>query len=86
MAVIEVTRVSTKGQVVIPHAIRERMNLEPGTNMIIIQEGDTILLKPIKVPELDQFENLISLGDQVREELGLDEADITEAIKAVRRT
>jgi len=85
MSIIEVTSLSTKGQIVIPNDIRESMNLNPGTKLIIIQEGDNILLKPIKTPDLSQFENLIALGDQVREELNLTEADVSEAIKAVRQ-
>ncbi len=85
MAILDVTSVSTKGQVVIPNKIRENMHLEPGTKLIVIQDGDNILLKPIKTPKKNQFEKIIALGDKVREEIGLKGKDIEEAIKNVRK-
>ena len=85
MPVLEVTSLSTRGQVVIPNEIRERMKLEPGTKMIIIQEGDNILLKPIKSPNLNQFDKIIGMGDKIRDELGLKEEDVTKAIFDIRK-
>ena len=85
MSILEVTSLSTRGQVVIPNDIREKMNLEPGTKMIIIQEGDNILLKPIKAPRMNQFDKIIALGDKARIELNLKESDVDQAIKNVRK-
>ncbi len=85
MSILEVTSLSTRGQVVIPNSIRENLRLEPGTKMIIIQEGDNILLKPIKAPRQNQFEKIIALGDRIREELDLKDGDIEDAIKKVRK-
>jgi bifunctional DNA-binding transcriptional regulator/antitoxin component of YhaV-PrlF toxin-antitoxin module len=61
------------------------MKLTPGTKMIIIQEGDNILLKPIKAPDMSQFERLIALGDKTRKELNLKKSDIKEAIDSIRK-
>ena len=36
MSILDVTSVSTRGQVVIPNEIRENMHLEPGTKLIEI--------------------------------------------------
>ena len=85
MSILEVTSLSTRGQVVIPNDIRENMNLKPGTKMIIIQEGDNILLKPIKAPRMSQFDKIIALGDKARIELNLKESDVDQAIKNVRK-
>ncbi|MGA2205556.1 MAG: AbrB/MazE/SpoVT family DNA-binding domain-containing protein [Terracidiphilus sp.] len=38
--------VSTKGQMVIPAAIRESLGIEPGTRVAIRQEGDAVVLRP----------------------------------------
>ncbi|MGA3033626.1 MAG: AbrB/MazE/SpoVT family DNA-binding domain-containing protein [Terracidiphilus sp.] len=38
--------VSTKGQLVIPMAIREELGIKPGTRIAIRQEGPEIILKP----------------------------------------
>jgi AbrB family looped-hinge helix DNA binding protein len=36
---------SSKGQVVIPKETRERLGLVPGTSMLLLEEGDTIILR-----------------------------------------
>ncbi|HVZ83538.1 MAG TPA: AbrB/MazE/SpoVT family DNA-binding domain-containing protein [Terracidiphilus sp.] len=37
---------SSKGQLVIPAAIREAMGIEPGTRVAIHQEGSRVILEP----------------------------------------
>jgi len=39
------TTVSTKGQVILPKAIRERLNWHPGTRLIVEETADGVLLK-----------------------------------------
>lgn len=85
MSIFDITSVSSKGQIVIPNKIRETMRLEPGAKLIVIQDGDNILLKPIKEPGLDQFEKIISLGDKIRNDLKLNQNDIHKAIDDVRK-
>ena len=38
--------VSTKGQLVIPAAIREELGIEPGTRVAVRREGPEFILKP----------------------------------------
>ncbi|MGO8935253.1 MAG: AbrB/MazE/SpoVT family DNA-binding domain-containing protein [Terracidiphilus sp.] len=38
--------VSTKGQMVIPAAIREALGIEPGTRVAVRQEGAVVVLRP----------------------------------------
>ena len=38
--------VSSKGQLVIPAAIREELGIEPGTRVAIRREGSELILKP----------------------------------------
>jgi AbrB family looped-hinge helix DNA binding protein len=42
------TRISTKGQVVLPHAIRKKMNLRAGDQLEARIEGERIVLIPRK--------------------------------------
>jgi AbrB family looped-hinge helix DNA binding protein len=42
------TKLSTKGQVIIPRAIRDAMRLEPGVRFEVEIDGNRIILKPIK--------------------------------------
>ncbi|MGU9982029.1 AbrB/MazE/SpoVT family DNA-binding domain-containing protein [Phreatobacter sp. HK31-P] len=39
------TRLSTKGQLVVPKATRERMGLTPGTSFTIIEEGNRVIFE-----------------------------------------
>jgi len=43
-----VTKVSTKGQVVLPSAIRRRMGVQAGDQFDVKAEGDSIVLTPRK--------------------------------------
>ena len=45
------TKLSTKGQVVLPRQIRTRLGLRPGDNLDVEVEGDHILLRPPKAPK-----------------------------------
>ncbi len=40
------TTLSTKGQIVIPAAIREELKMEPGTRIAVRMEGGRIVLDP----------------------------------------
>ena len=40
------TTVSSKGQMVIPAAIREALGIEPGTRVVVRQEGMRVILEP----------------------------------------
>jgi AbrB family looped-hinge helix DNA binding protein len=40
------TKVSSKGQVVLPHRLRQRLGLRPGDALDVKLEGDAIVLRP----------------------------------------
>ena len=85
MSTFEITSMSTKGQIVIPATMRKLMNIGAGTKMIVVREGDHILLKPIERPKKDEFKEILRLAAEIREELNLTEADVEEAIKETRK-
>ena len=41
------TRVSAKGQIVIPIALRRKYGIKNGTKIIVTDAGDRIILKPV---------------------------------------
>jgi len=86
MSVIEITRMSTKGQVVIPSNIRKKLHIKSGSKLLVVQDGDNILLKPIAQPADNEFRKIIKFADRIRDELDLVEGDISEAIKASRKS
>ncbi|NDC38205.1 MAG: AbrB/MazE/SpoVT family DNA-binding domain-containing protein, partial [Proteobacteria bacterium] len=78
------TKLSSKGQVVIPENIREAMGLEPGIQFIVVYEGDSIILKVISQPTLKRLK---SLREKVRiqaKRAGLSPEDIKSAIRDAR--
>ena len=51
---MEVTKVSTKGQVVIPQGIRKELGIESGTSMLVIKMKDYVVLRKMNMPNVRQ--------------------------------
>jgi antitoxin PrlF len=81
---LEMTRVSSKGQVVIPGLIRERLGLTGGSRLLVFGEGDTIILKKIGLASQETEETLAAVRKKIRE-LRLTREDVTREIRAVRK-
>ena len=80
-----ITAMSTKGQIVLPKKIRSALNLDAGTQFIVFSDRGNILLKPITEPKLSDFEAVLKKAKQWASENGLQESDIDDAVKAVRK-
>ena len=52
---VNITKLSSKGQVVIPSEIREKMNLEEGNLLIISDNNDSICMKKIELPKIKSW-------------------------------
>jgi AbrB family looped-hinge helix DNA binding protein len=81
---ISTTRMSSKGQVVIPEAIRKALNLQSGDQFVVVGDGDVIILKAINTPDMRQFDDLIQQARQQAKNAGLTRADINNAVKRAR--
>lgn len=57
------TKLSTRGQVVIPEEIRNRLGLEPGEQFVVIGEGDVVVLQALKPPKLEDLKPLLDNGE-----------------------
>ena len=84
MAEVSTTKLSSRGQVVIPEEIRRRLGLEPGAQFVVIGDADTVVLKRIEAPSLKEFDALISRARKAAKKAGLREGDIAAAIRRVR--
>ncbi len=78
------TRMSSKGQVVIPEHIRKRLKLDEGAQFIVVGEADMIILKAITPPDLGEFDTLIQEARKQAKEAGLKQKDIQSAIAKAR--
>ena len=86
MKPLATTRMSSKGQVVIPESIRRTLKLEPGTQFIVVAEDDVVILKTITSPSLNDFDAVISKARQQAKEAGLTPAKAAETIARYRKT
>ncbi len=81
---LELTRVSSKGQVVIPGLIRERLGLADGTKLLVFGEGDTIILKKVGLGSNNE-ETLASIRKKIKQ-VGITRKDVAAEVRAVRAT
>ncbi|MDU9048917.1 MAG: AbrB/MazE/SpoVT family DNA-binding domain-containing protein [Candidatus Electrothrix sp. Rat3] len=84
MVDVSTTKMSSKGQVVIPENIRKTLNLNAGAQFIVVGDKDVVILKSITPPSIDEFDDLIAQARSDGENAGLKKSDIADAIKKVR--
>jgi len=80
----DITAMSTKGQVVLPKTIRDSLSLISGTKLMVMSDGENILLKPIRKPDIAEFRAMMNEAAQWAADVGMEEKDIDDAVKAVR--
>ena len=85
METLATTRMSSKGQVVIPEEIRERLGLQTGTQFVVVGNRDVVILKAITPPSLKAFDDLVSRARIQARRAGLRRSDVKAAVKKVRR-
>ena len=86
---IETTKMSSKGQIVIPQDIREEINAKEGTIFAVLGSNDTIILKKIEPPSketlIKELTNIAKEGRKRAEKLGIKESDIPDMVHRIRR-
>ncbi len=85
MEKIETTSMSSRGQVVIPRNLREKLNIKKGEKFIVIGSDETILLKKIQMPSFKGFEKLLKETRKFVKEKNIKESDVDRAIKRTRK-
>ena len=85
MAPLATTKMSSKGQIVIPEDIRKRLGLKPGAQFVVVGQNDVVILKTITQPSMNEFEQLISEARKQAKKAGMKKTDITAAIQKVRK-
>ncbi len=75
---MEISSLSSKGQIVIPESIRNKLNLKSGDKFIMVAEDDTILLKKLEMPS---FKGV----DRILKKAGENTPDISVIIEKARK-
>jgi AbrB family looped-hinge helix DNA binding protein len=78
------TKMSSKGQVVIPEEIRQALGLKAGSKFVVVGEGDVVILKMITPPSMSEFDDIIQEARRQARQAGMKRSDVTAALKAVR--
>lgn len=82
---LSTTRLSSKGQVVIPEDVRLELGLKEGAQFVVMGRKDVVILKVITPPSLQDFDLLIADARQKARQAGLKKRDVLRAIKRTRR-
>ncbi len=84
---VDVTTISTKGQVVIPLQIREELGLEEGSQIVISMVKDFVVLKKVNILDpREEFKKLTQIGIKQARRLGLkSEEDVVKRIHNGRK-
>lgn len=85
MTEAETTKVSTRGQVVIPQAVREAVHLQAGDLLAVYGEGDTIVLKRVRAPDVKDLKAILAKGEAFAKKRKLTRRDVSRSIREARR-
>jgi AbrB family looped-hinge helix DNA binding protein len=84
MSSVSTTKMSSKGQIVIPEVIRNRLGLKTGSQFIVLGDRDVVILKSIIPPSMDEFDDLVLKARKQAQNVHLIRSDIESAIRKVR--
>lgn len=84
METLATTRMSSKGQIVIPESIRKRLDLKEGVQFLVVGDEDVVILKVVTPPDMSEFDTLIEQARKQVGEVGLKRKDIPSAIRKAR--
>jgi len=84
---LELTRLSQKGQVVIPSEIRRKMGLKEGTKLLVIGLEDVIVLRRLQLSEEKlRLKKLLAEARFSAKTHGLSEKEIERLVRLVRKS
>jgi AbrB family looped-hinge helix DNA binding protein len=86
IAKVSTTVLSTKGQVILPKAIRDEKNWAPGARLVVESTPEGVLLRPERLFPPTKFEEVRGcLSPKAKKSLSLDEIDAALRAAAKRR-
>lgn len=82
---VELTKISEKGQVVIPSSLRKEMGIKKSDQFMIFGEGGTLILKKVETPAIKKtFDEIVRPLQKAVKKAGLTKKDLKIAIKEAR--
>lgn len=84
MAKLATTKMSSKGQVVIPENIRRALRLRTGVRFVVTGGNGIVVLKVINPPSPAEFDALVAEARRQAKKAGMKRSDVAAAVAAVR--
>lgn len=84
MRVHATTKLSSKGQVVIPEEIRASLGLKPGDQFVVVGDRDLVILKSITPPAMEEYDELVKRVRRAARRSGVKAADVRSAVARAR--
>ena len=81
---IEITSISSRGQVVIPQSLRDKLRIREGEKFVVIGEDNTIVLRKLEMPSFKGFDKLLAKTREFAKKNELKANDVEQAIKKAR--
>jgi AbrB family looped-hinge helix DNA binding protein len=84
MTAVETTKMSSKGQIVIPEEIRNRLGLKTGDKFLVMGDKDVVILKTLSNPSINDFDTLIKSAWKQARQTGLTKSYVVKALSKSR--
>jgi AbrB family looped-hinge helix DNA binding protein len=81
---VATTRLSSKGQIVIPEPVRHELGLKPGAQFVVTGERDVVILKVVSAPAVSDFSKLVARVRRQARRARVKKADVARIVRKVR--
>jgi AbrB family looped-hinge helix DNA binding protein len=78
---VSITKISSRGQIVIPQKIREKLNLKEGNMLLILNQNDSICLKKIEIPKIKSWNEAANPFREAAKKSGFTKEDLNRIIE-----
>ncbi len=84
MSEIAVSRLSSKGQIVIPKELRNYLGFHEGELFALYGDGETLIIKKVDMPSKEDFEDILTKGSKIGKKKNITKKDVMKAIADIR--
>lgn len=81
---VSITKISSKGQIVIPRDIRERLKVKEGNLFVVTDQDDSVCLKKIELPKIKTWKEATMPFREAAKKSKFTEEDLSRLIKETR--
>jgi AbrB family looped-hinge helix DNA binding protein len=81
---MKTTKLSKRGQIVIPQGVRKDLRLAEGDQFLVYGTGDTIVFKKLELPSIEELERLTSWGKKFAKKKRITRRKVAKAIREIR--